>query len=90
VIFIGEFKMAQRALHGAMESLQHTAAGARHMAQDNFHRFGKKAAEFADSGKAKAQVLAQWTRDEVCDRPVQTTLIAVGLACLVAACFVRR
>jgi ElaB/YqjD/DUF883 family membrane-anchored ribosome-binding protein len=82
--------MVQRVVHDALEGIQSTAASAASMAQDKLHRFGKMASDYADAGRAKAGDLAHWTRDEVCERPVQSTLIAIGLGCLIAACFVRR
>ena len=59
-------------------------------ASDKLHHMGEIASEYAHVGRQKARDMARCTADMVQERPIQSTLIALGLGCLLAACFVRR
>lgn len=80
----------RHAVDEAMHGMRGSAAQMSDTAVRQMHHFGELASDYARMGQKKASEFAHWTAEEVTERPLQTTLIAVGLGCLIAACFVRR
>ena len=90
-------KMMDSAMHTARDSMHNVRNVASHKlhdyseaASEKMHHIGELASEYAHFGRQKARDMARCTADVVRERPVQSTLIAVGLGCLLAALFVRR
>jgi ElaB/YqjD/DUF883 family membrane-anchored ribosome-binding protein len=90
-------KLMDSAMHTARDSMHIIRDVASHKlhdfseaASEKMHHMGERASEYAHLGKEKARDMARCTADMVRERPVQSTLIALGLGCLMAAFFVRR
>jgi ElaB/YqjD/DUF883 family membrane-anchored ribosome-binding protein len=90
-------KMMDSAMHTARDSMHNIRDVASHKlhdfseaASEKMHHMGEMASEYTHLGRQKARDMARCTADMVQERPIQSTLIAVGLGCLLAAFFVRR
>ena len=81
---------ARNSMHNIRNVASHKLHDLSEAASDKMHHVGERASEYAHLGRQKARHMARCTPDMVHERPIQSTLIALGFGCLLAALFVRR
>jgi hypothetical protein len=81
---------AADALADAPKAFEDAACDVSHRLQDLGQRAGDMASQYFDQGRRSLRRSSADLQDLVEEQPIRSTLVALGIGCLLAACFIRR